>query len=150
MALHNDWPISDRYWAILTTCYKEHCVNNNKCVIDTHIILVRVVRSIQNYCIKYFTQDQHFAKMFTYCTLTILIITWISIILLFQFNWDFIYSAIIHVSDVSDDPDRIFACWVQCRSQRPPSTKHPEFALPVAAVDTRRVLRPWETTARGM
>jgi hypothetical protein len=33
-----------------------------------------------------------------------LIIIWISIILLFQFNWDFIYSAIIHVSDVSDDP----------------------------------------------
>jgi hypothetical protein len=26
------------------------------------------------------------------------------------FNWDIIYSAIIHVSDVSDDPDEIFAC----------------------------------------
>jgi hypothetical protein len=41
------------------------------------------------------------------------------IILLFQFNWDFIYSAIIHLSDVSDDPDEIFACRVQRRSQRP-------------------------------
>jgi hypothetical protein len=39
------------------------------CVIDTHIILVRIVRStpgIQNSCIKYSTQGQHFAKMFTY------------------------------------------------------------------------------------
>jgi hypothetical protein len=74
--------------------------------------------------------------MFTYSdtlTLTILIIIWIYIILLFQFNWDFIYSAIIHVSDVSDDQDEIFACWVQ----RPLSTKQPEFALSVAVVDTR-------------
>jgi hypothetical protein len=30
------------------------------------MILVRVVRSIQNSCIKYCTQNQHFAKMFTY------------------------------------------------------------------------------------
>jgi hypothetical protein len=34
--------------------------------IDTHIISVRVVRSIQISCIKYSTQNQHFAKMFTY------------------------------------------------------------------------------------
>jgi hypothetical protein len=33
---------------------------------DTHIILVRIVRCIQNSCIKYSTQNQHFAKMFTY------------------------------------------------------------------------------------
>jgi hypothetical protein len=31
-----------------------------------HIILVRVVHSIQNSCIKYSTQDQHVAEMFTY------------------------------------------------------------------------------------
>jgi hypothetical protein len=31
-------------------------------------------------------------------------------------------------------PNRIFAYWVQCRSQRPLSMKHPEF---VAVVDTR-------------
>jgi hypothetical protein len=31
-----------------------------------HIILVCVVRSIQNSCIKYSTQNQYFAKMFTY------------------------------------------------------------------------------------
>jgi hypothetical protein len=36
MTVHNDWPISDRNWAI----------SSYKCVIDTHIILVRVVRSI--------------------------------------------------------------------------------------------------------
>jgi hypothetical protein len=35
-------------------------------IIDTHIILVRIVRSYQNSCIKYSTQNQHFAKMFTY------------------------------------------------------------------------------------
>jgi hypothetical protein len=29
------------------------------------MILVRVVRSTQNSCIKYSTQNQHFAKMFT-------------------------------------------------------------------------------------
>jgi hypothetical protein len=39
------------------------------------------------------------------------------------------------VSDVSDDPDGIFAC----RVQRPLSTKHPEFALSVAVVDTRNL-----------
>jgi hypothetical protein len=66
--------------------------------------------------------------------------------LLFQFNWDFIYSAIIHVSDVSDDRDVIFACQVQ----RPLSTKQPEFVLSVAVVDTRRVLWARETTARGV
>jgi hypothetical protein len=112
------------------------------------------VRSIQNSFIKYMysTQNQHFAKMLAKCslTLTILIIIWIYNILLFQFNWDFIYSAIIHVSDVSDDPNVIFACQVQRRSQRPLSTKHPEFALSVAVVDTRRVLRERETTARGV
>jgi hypothetical protein len=32
-----------------------------------HIILVRIVHSIQKYCIlKYSTQTQHFTKMFTY------------------------------------------------------------------------------------
>jgi hypothetical protein len=63
-----------------------------------HIILVHVVHSIQNSCINYSTQNQNFAEMFT---LTILIIIWISIILLFQFIWDFIYSAIIHMCPMS-------------------------------------------------
>jgi hypothetical protein len=31
-----------------------------------HIILVRVIHSIQNSCIKYSTQNQYFAEMFTY------------------------------------------------------------------------------------
>jgi hypothetical protein len=134
--------ISSGHWTRLP---KWKCVRmsvtNYKCVIDTHIILIRVVRSIQNSYIKYSTQDQHFANMFAF---------WISIILLFQFNWFFIYSAIIHVSDVSDDPDGIFACRIQRWSQRPLSMKHPEFALSVAVVDTRRVLRARETTPRGV
>jgi hypothetical protein len=43
-----------------------HSVNKYKYLIDTHIILVRVVRSHQNSCIKYSTQNQHLPKMFTY------------------------------------------------------------------------------------
>jgi hypothetical protein len=31
-----------------------------------HIILVRVIHSIHNSCIKYSTQNQHFAEIFTY------------------------------------------------------------------------------------
>jgi hypothetical protein len=54
------------------------------------------------------------------------------------------------VSDVSDDPDGIFACRVQRRSQRPLSTKQPEFVLSVAVVDTCKVLRARETAARGV
>jgi hypothetical protein len=54
------------------------------------------------------------------------------------------------MSDVSDDPDGIFTCRVQHRSQCPLSTKHLKFALSVAVVDMRRVLRARETTARGM
>jgi hypothetical protein len=83
----------DVFW--LAAGYCEHRVNNYKRIIDMHIILVCVVHSIQYSCIKYSTQNQNFAEMFT--TLTILIIIWISIILLFQFIWDFIYSAIIHM-----------------------------------------------------
>jgi hypothetical protein len=37
-----------------------------------------------------------------------------------------------------------------CQSQCPLSPKHPEFALSVAVVDTRGVLRARETTARGV
>jgi hypothetical protein len=50
----------DVFW--LAAGYEEHnSVNNHKCVIDMHIVLFRVVRSIQNYCIKYSTQNQQFA-----------------------------------------------------------------------------------------
>jgi hypothetical protein len=42
-----------------------HSVNNYKCVIDMHTILVRVDCSIQNSCVKYSAQNQHFATMFT-------------------------------------------------------------------------------------
>jgi hypothetical protein len=109
--------IQTKTWDVFWLAAGYHSVNNYECVIDTHVIFVRVVRSIQTACIKYSIQK---------CSLTlaILIIIWNSIILLFQFNWDIIYSAIIHVSDVSDDTDGIFACWVQRRSQRPLSTKH--------------------------
>jgi hypothetical protein len=110
MALHNDGPISDRYWAISRQKYETFF----DWLPVTNIIRVLVLHNILLKCS---------------LTLTILVMIWISIILLFQFICDFIYSAIIHMCDVSDDLDGIFACWVQRRSQRPPSTKQPEFAL---------------------
>jgi hypothetical protein len=76
---------------------KEHSVNNYKCVIDMHIILVRVVRSIQlNTPLK--------TNILLKCSLslTILIMIRISIILLFQFNWDIIYSAIFFLDETSE------------------------------------------------
>jgi hypothetical protein len=118
--------------------------NMRRFVIDTYIIFVRVVRSIQ--ILVWNTPLKTNILLKCSLTLTILNIIWISIILLFQFNWDCLYSVIIHVSDVSDDPDGIVAC----RAQRHLSTKHPEFGLSVAVVDTRGVLRARETTARGV
>jgi hypothetical protein len=93
-----------------------------------HIILVHVVQTIQNYCIKYSTQNQHFAEMFTYsdntnCNLNFYYFI-VSISLIFNLFGNYSY-----VSDVSDDTDGIFACWAQRRSQRPHSTKQPEFAF---------------------
>jgi hypothetical protein len=35
-------------------------------IIGMHINLVRLIHSIQNSCITYSTQNQHFAEMFTY------------------------------------------------------------------------------------
>jgi hypothetical protein len=104
------------------------------CLIDTHIILVPVVRSNQNSCIKYSTQKQHFAKLFTYSDNTNYNLNFYYLLL--QFNWDFIYSAIIHVSDVSDDPGGIFACCTASITA-PSFDKQPEYALSVAVVDTR-------------
>jgi hypothetical protein len=83
--------------------------------------------------------------MFTYSdlagiqALTILIIIWISIILVFQFNWD-ITSAIIHMCLMS----------VMTPITAPSFGETFEFALSVVVVDTRRVLRARETTARGV
>jgi hypothetical protein len=74
-----------------------------------HIILVRVVHSIQISCIKYSPQNQYFAEMFTYSDNT-------------NYNLNFYYFIVSiysrfhlfgnysYMSDVSDDPDGIFAC----------------------------------------
>jgi hypothetical protein len=97
-----------------------------------HVILVGVVHSIQN-SIKYSTQNQHFAEMFnqhfaemfTYSDNTNynLNLYYFIVSIYLRFHLFGNYS---HVSDhVSDDPDGIFAC----RSQRPLSTKQPDFAL---------------------
>jgi hypothetical protein len=48
------------------------------------------------------------------------------------------------LTDVSDDPDGIFAITA------PSFDEIPEFALSVAVVDARRVLRARETTATGV
>jgi hypothetical protein len=70
------------------------------CIIDAHIILVCVVRSHQNYCIKYSTQDQHFAKMFAYSDNTNYSLN----------SYAFIVLSFIPVLDVSGDPDERVAC----------------------------------------
>jgi hypothetical protein len=79
--------------------------------------------------------------------------------------WDFIYSAIIHVSDVSDGNYscvwcqwwQLFMCLMSvmefCVLSTVPITapsfdETMEFALSVAMVDTHRVLQARETTAR--
>jgi hypothetical protein len=73
-----------------------------------HTILVGVVHSIQNYCIKYSTQNQN-AEMFTYSDNTNYNLNFyyliVSIYLRFHLFGNYSY-----VSDVSDDPDVIFAC----------------------------------------
>jgi hypothetical protein len=85
--------IQAKTWDV--TGYQEDRVNKYKRIIGMHINLVRVIHSIQNSCITYSTQNQHFAEMFT-CSDNTIVIIWIAIILLFQFICDFIYSAIIH------------------------------------------------------
>jgi hypothetical protein len=124
--------IQAKIWDVflLAAGYYEHSVNNYKCVIDTHKILLRVVRSIQNS--KYSTQNQHFAKMFTYSGNTNynLNFYYFTVSIYLRFHLFGNYSC---VWCQCHDPDGIFAC----RVQRPLSTKHPEFALSVAVVDTR-------------
>jgi hypothetical protein len=119
----------------------EHRVNNNKCVIDTHIILVLIVPSNQNSCIKYSTQDQHFAEMFTYSDNT-------------NYNLNF-YCFIVSIQLRFHLFGNYSCIWWQWWNFRVPSTapsfvETPEFAPSVAVVDMRRVLRVWETTARGV
>jgi hypothetical protein len=70
------------------------------------IILVRVIHSIQNSCIKYSTQDQHFAEMFTYSDNTNYFYYFIVSIYL----WFHLFGNYSYASDVSDKPDGIFAC----------------------------------------
>jgi hypothetical protein len=89
--------------------YQGHRVSNCKRVIDMHIILVRVVHSIQYYCIKYSTQDQHFAEMCTYSDNTNynLNLYYFIVSIYLRFHLFGNYS---HVSNVSDGSDGIFAC----------------------------------------
>jgi hypothetical protein len=83
----------DGFWLAQVT---KHRVNNYKRIIDMHIILVHVVHSIQQ-ILALNTPIKTNILLKCSLTLTILIIIWIYIILLFQFIWDFIYSAIIHM-----------------------------------------------------
>jgi hypothetical protein len=74
-----------------------------------HIILVRVINSIQNSCIKYFTQDQHFAEMFTYSDNTNYNLNFCYFIVSI-YLWFHLFDNYSYVSDVGDDPDGMFAC----------------------------------------
>jgi hypothetical protein len=70
-----------------------------------HIILVRVVHSIKNYS----TQNQHFAEMFTYSDNTNYNLNFYYFIVSIYLRFH-LFSNYSYVSDVSDDPDGIFAC----------------------------------------
>jgi hypothetical protein len=136
MAVHKDWPNSDRYWAIsrqnmrrfLIGCslLKGHTVNNYmyKCII----------RSYQNSCIKYSTQNQHFAKMLTYSDNTNYSLNSYAFIVLIYLRYH------LFLCLKSADPDDRFTCW---RSQRLLSTKHPylhhleQWLIRVVFVGTR-------------
>jgi hypothetical protein len=96
-------------WLPVTTKSR---VNNYERIIDMHIILVRVIHSIQN---------QHFAEMFTYSDNTNYNLNFYYFIVSI-YLWFHLFGNFSYVSDVSDG---IFACWVQRRSQRPLSTKQP-------------------------
>jgi hypothetical protein len=121
-------------------------VNNYKRIIDMHIILVHVVHSIQSSCIKYSTQNQYFAEIFTYSDNTNYNLNFYYI-LLFQFICDFIYSAIIQMCMMS--------------VMTPMAFSRAEYSADHSALIRRNrrnlryrssgwVLRALETTARGV
>jgi hypothetical protein len=148
MALHNDWPISDRYWAISRQKHETFFdwlpvtrVNNDKCIIDMHIILVRVIHSIPNSCIKYSTQNQHFAEMFTYSDDTNYNLNFYYFIVSI-YLWFHLFGNYSYASDVG--------CNFRVLSSEPSFDDTTGICAIVAVVDTRRVLRARETTARGV
>jgi hypothetical protein len=127
-----------------------------------HIILVHVVHSIQNSCffsnifyllysdqyisfvknscIKYSTQNQHFAEMFTYSDNT-------------NYNLNFYYFIVsFNLFEISFIRQLLICVWCQWWNFRVLSTA-PSFdetvgiCAIVAVVDTRRVLRARETIA---
>jgi hypothetical protein len=75
-----------------------------------HIILVHVVHSIHNSCIKYSTQNQHFAEMFAYSDNTNYNLNFYYFIVSIYLRFHLFGGNYSYVSDVSDDPDGIFAC----------------------------------------
>jgi hypothetical protein len=101
-----------------------------------HIILVGIVHSIQNSCIKYSTQKQHFADMFTYSDNTNHNLNFyyfiVSIYLRFHLFGNYLYA-----SDVSDDPQWNF----RVRNTAPSFDETAGICAIVAVVDTGRVLR---------
>jgi hypothetical protein len=105
-----------------------------------HIILVRVIHSIQNSCIKYAIQNQHFAEMFTYSDNTNYNLNFYYFIFPI-YLWFNLFGNYSYVSDVSD---------FRVLSTAPSFDETAGICAIVAVVDTRRVLRARETTARGV
>jgi hypothetical protein len=66
-----------------------------------HIILVRIVHSIQNSCIKYSTQNQTFSEMFTYSDNTNYNLSFYYVIVSIYLRFH-LFGNYSYVSDVSD------------------------------------------------
>jgi hypothetical protein len=120
----------DVFW--LAAGYQEHGVTNFKCIIDIHIILVRVIHSIQNSCIKYSTQSQHFAEMFTYSDNANYNLNFYYFIVSI-YLWFHLLGNYSCVSDVSEDPDGISTAPITA----PSFDETARICITVAVVDTR-------------
>jgi hypothetical protein len=112
-----------------------------KSIIGMHIILVRVIHGIQNSCIKCSTQNRHFSEMFTYSDKS-----------------EFLLFYCLNLFAISFIRQLFICVWCQwwprwnfrVLSTAPSFDETAGICAIVAVVDTRRVLRARETTARGV
>jgi hypothetical protein len=104
-----------------------------------HIILVRIVRSIQNSCIKYSTQNQHFAEIFTYSDNTNYNLNF-NYFIVSIYLWFNLFGNYSYVSDVSDDPRWNFRVLSTAPITAPSFDETAGICAIVAVVDTRSLV----------
>jgi hypothetical protein len=93
-----------------------------------HINLVRAIHSIQNSCITYSTQNQHFAEMFTYSDNTSYNLNFCYFIVS-SYLWFHLFGNYSYVSWCQWWPRWNFRVLSTAPITAPSSTKQPEFAL---------------------